>query len=152
MTVKVVVADEREALLYDAADVNLPLALAAQLENPARQLNDRDLESDKPGRAVNSATGQSSALDGERSSRRTSAQSFARRIAGELERGRNAHGFDRVVLIAAPRMLGLLRDALSEPASELTVAEVAKDLVHADEQTIRAYVPDEVFDRPPPQV
>jgi protein required for attachment to host cells len=42
-------------------------------------------------------------------------------------------------------MLGLLRDALPAPCRSVIAAEVAKDLVHHDLETIRGAVPREAF-------
>ena len=49
------------------------------------------------------------------------------------------------MLIAAPRMLGLLRDALPATCRSVVAAEVAKDLVRQDPAAIRDAVPREVF-------
>jgi protein required for attachment to host cells len=145
MAVRIIVGDESEVSFFDAADADAGLTLIEKIDNPAARQPDRDLESDRPGRAYNSTTGARSAVDGERSTRRSSHEDFARLIAEEVERGRNAHEFERLVLIAGPRMLGLIRAALSAPARQLVAAEVSKDLVHADEQAIRKHVPRAAF-------
>jgi hypothetical protein len=59
------------------------LSCVGKVENLAARPRDQDLESDRPGRSFNSVSGQRSAMDGDRS---------ARRIAEEIDRGRNAHG------------------------------------------------------------
>jgi protein required for attachment to host cells len=145
MTIRIIVADESAASFFDAADAKASLALVDKFENPAARLHDRDLESDRPGRVLSSVTSGRSDVGGDRSARRSSHEDFARRIAERIERGRNAHEFDRLVLIAGPRMLGLIRDAMSAPARQLVVAEVAKDLVHSDEQAIREHLPRAAF-------
>jgi protein required for attachment to host cells len=50
--------------------------------------------------------------------------------------------------MAGPRMLGLIREALPDAARPLLAAEISKDLVHVDADTLRAYVPKDVFRRP----
>ncbi|MDN3721966.1 host attachment protein [Roseibium salinum] len=45
-----------------------------------------------------------------------------------LKKHRAAADFDRLVIIAEPRMLGLLRDALPAPLKSVVNAEIAKDL------------------------
>ena len=145
MSVRVVVADESEASFFDVAGIKAPLVPAGKIENVAGRLHDRDLESDRPGRGHSSTTGVSSALDGERSARRTEQEHFARRVAAEVEFGRIAQRFDRLVVIAGPRMLGLLRKELSPQATKLVAAEVTKDLLHADTDAIRSYVPRAAF-------
>jgi protein required for attachment to host cells len=159
MKIWIVVADEREALFYDAvnpprdgipgvdADPSNSFRLALKITNKDAR-PDRELESDRPGRAFSSSTGQRHSIDGERSTRRNDQEDFAKRIAVELDRARNAGAVDRIVLGAGPRMLGMIRAALSAPCRALVAAEVAKDLVRFDEQRLREHLPPEALPRP----
>ena len=140
MTTRVVVADEHEARFYDVKSLRAPMHLTASLEDGAARLHDKDLESDKPGRAVG-ANGVRSAMDGERSTKKQYISRFARHIARAIEAARRHHQFDRLVLIAAPRMLGLIRPHLSQPCRALIAAEIAKDLSDIDARGVRRYVP-----------
>jgi protein required for attachment to host cells len=141
MNIWIVVADEREALFYDAssgspADRELDdgrrwsdaYSLVFKVTNPQAR-PDRELETDRPGRKFSVSTGQRHAVGGERSTRRTDQENFARRIADEIERARNSRKFDKLVLAAGPRMLGLIRGGLSDSARACLAAEIAKDLV-----------------------
>ncbi|UWQ81795.1 host attachment protein (plasmid) [Leisingera sp. S132] len=56
---------------------------------------------------------------------------FARLIAEELERRHTAGAFDRLILTAAPHMLGQLRAALPEALKSMVIGEADKDLTHA---------------------
>ena len=47
-------------------------------------------------------------------------------LAGAMRNGE----FDRLVLVAAPEMLGLLRERLSTPLQEVLRADLPKDLTH----------------------
>ena len=71
---------------------------------------------------------------------------FARQIGTELENARRGGGFDRIVLLAGPSFIGLLRSALPEGVRATLVAEVRKDLLGQDESLIQAYVPPEAFE------
>jgi protein required for attachment to host cells len=70
---------------------------------------------------------------------------FARQVAAELSVAKRDDAFDRLVLVAGPAFIGLLRSALSESVRATLVAEVRKDLVAADEQTLCAALPPEAF-------
>jgi protein required for attachment to host cells len=143
-TVRVLVADERAAAFYDLENLRSPLQPRATLDDPTATLRDRELESDRPGRGFASG-GHRHGVDGERSARRENETRFAGRIAHEVERARQHNEFDRLVIMAGPRMLGLLREALAEPSRSAVAAEVPKDLAHHDLDAIRDHVPDEVF-------
>ncbi|NNK66941.1 MAG: host attachment protein [Rhodobacteraceae bacterium] len=53
---------------------------------------------------------------------------FAKTIADDLERSATRGAFDRLVLVAGPKMLSALRDALPKPVRDRVLSEVAKDL------------------------
>jgi protein required for attachment to host cells len=83
---------------------------------------------------------------GERSPHKHEAQLFARQIAAELEHERQ--GFDRLVLVAGPEMLGLLRAALSDSLRARVSAEVDKDLEGQPSSAVLEHLPRTVFARP----
>jgi protein required for attachment to host cells len=147
MKVRVVVADERAASLFDMASLSAPLERVGTIENPDAR-PPREIESDRPGRGFVGAGGahHRHAYDGERTSRRWHAQiDLARQIATAVDQARARHEFDRLVIMAGPRMLGLIRDALPAPTRALVKAEVPKDLAHLDERSLKGYVPRESF-------
>jgi protein required for attachment to host cells len=145
MNVRVVVADEREANFFDLANAQSAPAARGALQNEAAGQHDRELETDRPGRRFGGTDGNRHAVGGERSTKRHEMEQFAREVARALDGARTRNEFDRLVLIAAPRMLGLLRDALPSPCRSVVAAEVAKDFVHHDLQTVRDAVPREAF-------
>jgi protein required for attachment to host cells len=161
MKIWIVVADEREALFYDAgpsrsrADLDEAslergtegCKLVLKITNPQAR-PDRELETDRPGRAFSSSTGQRHGIDGERSSRRSDQEDFAKRICDEIDRARHAGNFDRLVLAAGPRMLGLIRGGLSAPSRAAVAAEVAKDLVRFEGRALIEHLPREALPAP----
>ena len=58
---------------------------------------------------------------------------MAARFAGELndvlERGRVEHRYERLILVAPPRFLGALHNALGKQVSSCVVAQLDKDIV-----------------------
>ncbi len=164
MKIWIVVADEREALFYNMSGAERRgiggedgspngrratgrFQLVLRLTNPQAR-PDRELESDRPGRAFSSSTGQRHAIDGERSSRRSDQEDFAKRVADDMERARHARKFDRVVLAAGPRMLGLIRAALSDPTRACLAAEIAKDLVRFEGHELLEHLPPKALPQP----
>jgi protein required for attachment to host cells len=148
MRIWIVVADEREALFYDAKGPHGPFELAQKLQNP-RSAPDRELESDRPGRAMASPGGGTAAgraprhaLDGDRSAQRAEQARFARTIAHEIDHARTQRRFDRFVIMSAPRMLGLIRSGLTSPSRAVLAGEVAKDLAHQGERALDRRLPE----------
>lgn len=145
MITRIVVADEREASFLDAKGLRSPLALRSTLVNESAGLKDRDLEADCAGRGTNSGGRGRHGLEGERSTRRHLLESFAKEVATQADQARKRNEFDKLVIVAGPRMLGLIRESLSAPCRALIAAEVDKDLTHEDLSAVRDAVPRAAF-------
>jgi protein required for attachment to host cells len=78
----------------------------------------------QPERAPESHHGNNEARD---SARDHAAAMFATELAERLRKGRNGNHYDELVLIAAPRFLGLLRDALDGATTTLVRGTLDKD-------------------------
>lgn len=152
MRVRIVVADQSEARFYDAEQRDSQLRLVGTLSDPQAHLHDRDLKSDRPGRVYDHASGSGRrgatahhATGGERSPRKHEAGTFARRIAEQVQAAYRQNEFDRLILMAAPGFLGLLRQALPASLTAIVAAEIGKDLVHEAAMAVAAHMPAEAF-------
>jgi protein required for attachment to host cells len=85
---------------------------------------------DKPGRSFASVGGQRSAIEYASDPVRDAERAFAVEVVELLERHRLAGDFDRLAIIAAPEMLGLIRLTLTDGLRAITGPEVAKNLLH----------------------
>ncbi len=153
MRVRIVVADQAEARFYDLEPPDPTLRPAGQLCEAQARLHDRDLVSDRPGRVFDHAappTGRRGAVahhgtGGERRPHRHVEMLFARRIAQALTLARREGRIDRIVLMAEPGFLGVIRKALPRVVGSSVTAEIPKDLVHQTEEVVRAHLPAEVM-------
>lgn len=68
----------------------------------------------------------------------TDSKEFASEIALWLDNALRSNSYDRLVLIAAPRMLGNLRHAIGHNVHDHIVAEVDKDLTKMPEHELQA--------------
>jgi len=157
MLTRIVVADQAEARFYDAIGFAHPLKFVGSLTNPTAHLRDQDLTSDRPGRVFkgsSSAPGRRRgatlrhSTGGEHTPLRHAVHLFAHRIAAELESARRASRFGRLVLIAAPAILGELRAALTPAVRPCVVSTVVKDVVHRRTSDLRRYLPRAAFTEP----
>jgi protein required for attachment to host cells len=145
MNVRVVVADQRDANFFDVATPQADPQACGSLHNDAAR-PDRDLETDRPGRRLSGSDNNNRhAVDGERSTERHELELFALEVARTIDGARTRQEFDRLVLIAAPRMLGLLREALPAACRSVVAAEISKDFVQHDLETIRDAIPQAAF-------
>jgi len=93
-------------------------------------LPDREIMADAPGRAFDSAGRGRHAMEPPTDPRRHNQQVFAHDIAEYVGAAAARHAYDRLVLVAAPQMLGELRKCLPEAARAKVTGELAKDLTH----------------------
>lgn len=127
------VADGARARIYatEGRALDLKPVFAHEFAAPTRAPN-RAADSDKPGRSFDSAGQGRHAMEREVNWQTHEKQMFSKALARELEQGANRNAYDRLVLVAAPEILGFLRDDLGKNAARLVVAEINKDLTHLD--------------------
>ena len=96
----------------------------------------RDIDTDRPGRTFDSGGEGRHAMEAPTDSKRHARHEFARGMAEKLNAAMTAGDFDRLVLVAAPAMLGDLRQHLSKQSSDNIHGEIAKDLTHASDKEL----------------
>lgn len=87
-----------------------------------------DLVSDSAPRTHESQGPGRHAMTGSEDPRRKEKRHFAGELADVLDQSVQHGAFDRLVLVAPPKVLGDLREALSPRVKDKVVAEVGKDL------------------------
>lgn len=95
-----------------------------QEEKPLRQMM-----SDRPGRSFSSVGQHRSSMEYRSDPVRNRHRQFARHLVQALAKYRISDSFDRLVLVAEPRMLGLIRQEMDNELRELVTDEIDKDLV-----------------------
>ncbi len=137
------VAHRSGARIVDSAGIGAELSVVRDLLQPSGRKPARDLVTDRPGQSSTSARpGHHSSLAPHSDPTEHVAEEFAREIADAVERGRLEGAYDRLALVAAPRFLGHLRDALNHQCRALVVAEVDKNLPDVRPETIRTVLSD----------
>lgn len=157
MKVRIVVASQSEADFYEAEQRGMPPRFVQRLEDADARLHDRDLKSDRPGRVFDHAAapgGRRGAVahhstGGERSPRKVEARRFARRVTEALEEARRQGQYDRLVIMAPPAFLGLLREEMPAAVQAMLSAEIGKELVHEPPEALTEYLPPGTFTRHP---
>jgi protein required for attachment to host cells len=134
----IVVADRARGRIFTVATPKGPLTEIEDLVHPESRAHERDLTTDRPGRGPGSHRSMGNA----NTAREHAAQDFARELAARLEAGRNRGDFARLVLMAAPDFLGLLRKSLSAPLAKLVYLEVTKSLTQTPPAEIRSHLPE----------
>ncbi len=108
----VVLADDRQARVLVNSGVGKGLAEIAEYD--AGTLSGADIAySDTPGRSQSAPGGAHHAMEPSSSEERQNRERFARDLIAELEKTWTRGGYDRIVMAAPPKMLGVLREQLT---------------------------------------
>lgn len=132
----IVVADEAAAIIYSRErKFSGPITELRRFENEAARLKAAELDSDKGGRSFDRFGPGRHAMGDDGSDPRThEAEVFAREIAGYIEKGLQKESCRDYALIAAPRFLGLLREALERSVKQGPWLTIDKNVVSHDVQ------------------
>jgi protein required for attachment to host cells len=155
MNVRIVVVDERQANFFHASSPRAPLVERGSVQNETGGMRDTELETDRAGRRFGGTSGvrhgvgvqggHHHGVDGERSTKQHELTLFAKEVAQRIDSDRINHKFEKLVLIAPPKMLGLLRQSLTKHSQSMLAAEISKDLLQLGPEAILDAVPMETF-------
>ena len=125
----VLIADGEKALFLenigDAQDMHLEVLRKEEQENPETS----EQGTDKPGRFNDGPSVQRSAVQ-ETDWHALEKQRFAKDLAQILYKAAHANKFDKIVLVAAPKVLGDLRAELYVEVSDRVIAEISKTVTN----------------------
>lgn len=160
----ILVADASRARLFrqQQKQKQQPLDHIESFEHPDSRARARDLMADsngrKPagpdmgpaygGRSVSHSYGRVGAAP-DTDPKTVEAQKFARELATMLQDGLHRHAYDKVVLVAPPQFLGLLRSTVSNEVSKHIETTINKDLTRLELHELQGHLQDELPAAPP---
>lgn len=139
---RIVVADEYQATFYLREKKFSPMQEVASLHNPAAREKRSDLLADKAARAFDShGPGRHAMIKESADPKTQSAIVFAKEISEQLADEKRQRQFDCLVVVAAPRFLGLLRPALDGAGVEIDLT-IDKEVTGKDAAFIQRMLDD----------
>jgi protein required for attachment to host cells len=99
-----------------------------------------ELMTDRLPRSVNSQTGMRHGIEPRIDPHRQEAAKFVAQVAQAVSSAAARHQFDRLILVAPPRALGELRDALPQQVRARIHAELDLDLTRASMTDVEAHL------------
>jgi protein required for attachment to host cells len=140
----ILIADGSRARLVVSEGRGKPLADVPDAEFEQESRPTRELGRDRPGRVQESATSARHAVEQPDLHQREE-ERFAIRLAEMLDQRLAQSDYEKLVLVAAPEMLGSLRAALSEKVRAILSGEIAKNLTKIPNPEIRNHFPDDLL-------
>ncbi len=135
-----VLANRTDAVIYkDAARAKFEFV--ERLSHSPGRLTESQLNSDRPGRGNSSATRSiRHSLDRHHQHHENEAKSFARKIASTLEKAQSEERFAKIVLVAEPHFLGLLKAVLSRSVKQSIQHTLPKEYRQGSDRQLRSLV------------
>lgn len=139
-TTWILVANRSTARLFENRGPGRDLTLLEDIIHPEGALQNREINTDRRGRAnQSSGASVSSTYQAHQDATDHLADVFAKHLSNLLDEGRRKKRFEKLVLVAEPRFLGKLKQALPKLSLDLIHTTLSKDLpnVSANELLLR---------------
>lgn len=140
MTTYIVVADAARARIFtrDA----LKLAEKESMVHAEGRLHEGDLVTDRGGDVHESMSTTSRSAGEEGTATKHENELFAKEVAQRLYDARVSNSMEKLIMVAPPKFLGLLREKLDGPTQKLVIHSLSKDLSKASLDDIQSAVSD----------
>ena len=125
----ILVANQAEAQVYSSDRLPGNLLLVEVLKNNEGTTHPRDLVSDAPGRAFDSTGSGRHAMEPNTGVKEEQRRRFVKEIVEWLKTTQSKGGFDKLVLLAAPAVLGVIRKTLPPGLTKIVIKEIPKDVI-----------------------
>lgn len=139
-TTWIITADNSRARILSMQSKVAPLTEVKNFLHPAGRMRKRELTSDRPGRTYDSRGMGRHAKQARNDPAKQELIYFTGRIAGFIETARKRADFDRLILVASPPLLGMLRKKLSSAAKQQITREIRKNLATKTGEEICQYL------------
>lgn len=124
-----------------------PLRQVKHMDWPSGRMPARDINSDRPGRSFDSGGQGRHAMEPRTDAHQEEEVRLAREIADTLLETRRAGDYDSLIIIAAPRLLGHLREVLPAAVRQSVGTEIDKDLTAYDAEQLTDWLRKEVWEK-----
>jgi protein required for attachment to host cells len=137
-TIWILVANQAEARIYSADRIPRNLILVETLIHEEGAAHARDLTSDAPGRVHDRMGSSRHSMEPDTGVKEEGRRRFVKEMVARLESAHFRGDYDRLVLLAAPAVLGVIRKTLSNKLTKAVIKEISKDVIGQDLDKIQA--------------
>ncbi|MGI9418219.1 MAG: host attachment protein [Geminicoccaceae bacterium] len=128
LTTWILIADAATAHVVTCAGKGSSLATVDAFKLDGTTLPGRELAADRPGRSFDRAGDGRHGMEPRTDPREVEQERFAREVVSALDEADRRQRFDRLILVAPPTFMGLLRDILPSSLTNKVGGELTKDL------------------------
>jgi protein required for attachment to host cells len=142
ITTWILIANGARARVLEHISSSHNITAVKDMEYSQESLSSSEIMADKPGRAFSTAGTSRSAMQPATDPVAKREADFAHGLAEILNDKFSKKAFNRLVIFAAPKTLGDIREALSENIKTAIIAEIAKDLTKVPNDKIAKHLED----------
>lgn len=139
-TTWILTANRSNASLFESDWPGTSMRRLQDIPHHQGRMQNKDIDTDKPGRVFDSFGQGRHSTSPKQEPTEHIAQQFALDLAEMLNKGRLSNAYDKLVLIAEPKFLGILRAALNKNTASLVVQSVNKELLDVKEEDLAEYL------------
>ena len=133
-------ANRSNASLFESDWPGKSMRRLQDISHSKGRLQNKDINTDKPGRSFDSMGQGRHSMGSDQDPIDHVAQQYASELAELLNKGRLSNAYEKLVLIAEPKFLGILRAALDKNTALLVVQSVNKELLDLKEEDVGKYL------------
>ena len=133
-------ANRSSASLFESDWPGKSMRRIQDIPHPQGRMQNQDIDTDKPGRVFDSFGEGRHSTSPKQEPTEHIAQQFALELAEMLNKGRLTNAYDKLVLIAEPKFLGVLRAALDKNTESLVIQTDNKELLDVKEDELSEYL------------
>jgi protein required for attachment to host cells len=153
-TTWVLAADSERARIFELSDSDNTLQEIQDMVNPEGRQQEREVVTDREGRFGQGANAgsspanpgpgarnnQANTSEPQQSIREHDIEMFTKQVVRYIDQARNEHRFDKLRVIAAPKMLGLIRQNLSKEAQKMVEEEIPKNITGLEDHQLAEFL------------
>lgn len=143
-TTWILVSNASTARLYANHGPKKGLKLLKELAHPESREKASDLVSDRPGHNQGAGNGHGSFVPAT-DPKQHEADRFAHKLAKELEQGRAANSYDRLILVASSPFIGMLNHRLANHVRGMVSNSIEKDYTKIPERELAGRLENVVY-------
>lgn len=136
----VLVAHRAGARILEHGGPGKGLTLLDEIDHPDGRKLEGEIDSDRAGNLQGPGRTGGHAASKHQTAHEHDAQVFAQGLAGRLQQGRQANRYARLVLVAEPHFLGVLKGVLDTATAKAITATVGKDLAATRTDELAAHL------------
>jgi protein required for attachment to host cells len=131
-TIWILVANQAEAQIYSADRIPGNLVLIDTLTYEEGAAHARDLTSDAPGRVHDRTGSARHSMEPDTGVKEEGRRRFVKEMVDQLKAAHLRGDFARLVILAAPAVLGVIRKSLTSELKKVVIKEIPKDVIGQD--------------------